>query len=112
MLFGIGFLHKAFVEGRIYRTSKRLTPPGENTELGDIFRKKTLSLAFLMAALGVVFLMRGIPGFDEPRWLVVLIRLVAFMLFIGNQYWCYRLDNALKTEVARRSTPFGHEGGY
>jgi hypothetical protein len=95
MIFGFGFIHKSWIEYDIARISALLTPKEDRTLLGDTFRSKTISLSWLMGLIGVVWIMRSIPGFREPRELVVFIRVAALTTFVINQYWCYRMRRVL-----------------
>lgn len=104
LLFGIGFIHKWWVERAILRVSERLTPPERRSPLGNAFRAKTRSLSWLMFCLGIVFLMRGIPYWGEPREVVLALRAVAFVLFIWNQYWCHRMRIELNRKLDYIST--------
>lgn len=101
ILFGIGFLHKGFVERSILTTSERLTPPDARSNLGNTFRAKTHSLSWLMLFLGVIFLIRGIPSFEEPAWFLIATRTVALGLFAWNQYWCYQMRTVLRRELRK-----------
>jgi hypothetical protein len=96
MVFGFGFLHKSWIEYDIARISALLTPKEDRTILGNTFRSKTISLSWLMGLIGVVWIMRSLPGFEEPRELVVVIRVLALAIFIINQYWCYQMRRVLR----------------
>jgi hypothetical protein len=50
--------------------------------------------------LGVVFMIRGIPGWEEPRWVVLVIRMSAFLTFLWNQVECYRFRRELRNRLA------------
>lgn len=99
MLFGIGFLHKSWIESDIARISARLTLPENRTLLGNTFRSKTRSLALFTGILGVAFILRGIPELEESRLLVLIIRASAFTAFLWNQYWCYRMREVLRERL-------------
>jgi hypothetical protein len=95
LIFGLGFLHKSWIEYDIARISALLTPKEDRTLLGDTFRSKTISLSWLMGLIGVVWIMRSVPRFEEPREVVVFIRVAAMVIFFINQYWCYRMRQVL-----------------
>jgi hypothetical protein len=99
MVFGFGFIHKSWIEYDIARISALLTPREDRTLLGDTFRSKTISLSWLMGLIGVVWIMRSVPGFKEPRELVVFIRVAALAIFVINQYWCYRMRRVLSDRL-------------
>jgi hypothetical protein len=106
-LFGFAFLDKARDEFRIVRASDRLTKVTSRTELGWALRNKGLTLGWLILALGLVFLIRGVPGWNEPRWLALLIRVGALSALIVNKYWRWRTMRALdqRTAEALEGTP-------
>jgi hypothetical protein len=106
-VFGLAFLDKARDEFRIVRASDRLTAATSRTELGWALRNKGLTLGWLILALGIVFLIRGVPGWDEPRWLALLVRLSALAALILNKYWRRRTMRALdqRTAEALDGTP-------
>ena len=112
-LFGLGFWHKAWVEASIVHTSALITPKDRRTTLGDAFRRKTVSLSLFVFVLGTVFIIRGIPGFEESRFMVFLIRATAFLAFLWNQVECYRFRRELRHRLylVRRGFPVdGREG--
>jgi hypothetical protein len=106
-VFGFAFLDKARDEFRIVRASDRLTAATSRTELGWALRNKGLTLGWLILALGVVFLIRGVPGWEEPRWLALLMRLGALIALVLNKYWRRRTMRALdeRTAEAPDGTP-------
>jgi hypothetical protein len=106
-VFGFAFLDKARDEFRIVRASDRLTKATARTELGWALRNKGLTLGWLILALGIVFLIRGVPGWEEPRWLALMMRLGALAALILNKYWRRRTMRALdqRTAEALDGTP-------
>ena len=99
LLFGFGFIHKGVIEFDIARTSAKLTRRDDRTLLGNTFRTKTYSLALFVFILGIVFILRAWPEYQENRMTVLSIRAVAMVAFLWNQYWCYRMRRVLRDRL-------------
>jgi hypothetical protein len=99
VIFGIAFLDKARDEFRLVYITDRLSDATERTPLGWAYRNKSLTLGWLVLALGVVFVLRGIPGFDEPRWVVILIRASSLSALLWNKMWRRRAMRELERRL-------------